>query len=337
MNLIKDILFITILFAISTVASSQITLDSIADGSGYTYIACPAGAGPFPAVLYNHGGLGTAVGGDLRGTVVALAQAGYFARAEKRMETVPIAGHLAEVENALASLRADSRADTSCVSIMGFSRGGLLTFQAGKTQANKVHSIIIMAAASANGLMETEISDVSPIEDPILVLVANNDTAPTNLTLLAQLTYDSLIAGGKTATLNIYPDYDSNGDLIIDDSDDGHNLFFVVQEPYWTDVMNFLNVNSCNTNGLNNAYNDMIKPEIYPNPFKDQTTIEFHNLKHENHTMAVYDTQGRLVRTIANISTNQAIIERNNPTSGLYFFQLQTGGQLRASGKLRIE
>jgi len=67
---------------------SQVVLDSIPDGPGYTYIASLTGTGPFPAVLYNHGGLGTAVGGNLRETIVALAQAGYIARVEKRMETI---------------------------------------------------------------------------------------------------------------------------------------------------------------------------------------------------------------------------------------------------------
>ncbi len=74
-------------FLIPIFASSQITLDSIADGTGFTYIASPNGTGPFPAVLYNHGGLGPVVGGDLRATSVTLAQAGYFVRAEKRQET----------------------------------------------------------------------------------------------------------------------------------------------------------------------------------------------------------------------------------------------------------
>ena len=63
--------------------NSQIFLDSIADTDGYTYIARPLGNGPFPGVLYNHGGLSGNIGGDLKGTAIALAEAGYFARAEQ--------------------------------------------------------------------------------------------------------------------------------------------------------------------------------------------------------------------------------------------------------------
>ena len=53
-----------LLFLLSTmglITFSQVVLDSIPDGRGYTYIASPTGTGPFPAVLYNHGGLGAAV------------------------------------------------------------------------------------------------------------------------------------------------------------------------------------------------------------------------------------------------------------------------------------
>jgi len=337
MNIIKTIWLITVLSVVSTIASSQIILDSIPDGSGYTYIGSPTGTGPFPSVLYNHGGLGDAVGGDLRGTVIALAQSGYFARAEKRMETVSMAGHLAEVEAALDSLRADPRADTSCVSIMGFSRGGLLTLQAGKSLANKVHAIVSMAPASANGQLESTLADVSSIDDPVLILVANNDTFQDYHVALAQMTYDTLIAAGKTTTLTIYPDYDSNGDSVINGSDDGHELFFAVQYPYWADVINFLNANSCSSSGLNNPGKETMKPKIYPNPFYDRTVMEFSNPKQENHTLTLYDLQGRLVRTITEITTGQIIIEKDNLISGLYFFQLRNYSQVCASGKLTLE
>ena len=94
--MIKSIsaLIVFSLFFLPKNSDAQIVLDSIADGSGYTYTAAPMGNGPFPAVLYNHGGFGFMVGGDHRQTVIALAQAGYIARAEKRSETNTIGGHL---------------------------------------------------------------------------------------------------------------------------------------------------------------------------------------------------------------------------------------------------
>ena len=62
-------------------------LDSIFENGGYTYISKPVGQGPFPGVLYSHGGLGGAIGGDLRGTCIALAQEGYICWAQLRTDT----------------------------------------------------------------------------------------------------------------------------------------------------------------------------------------------------------------------------------------------------------
>ena len=56
-------------------AGTQISIDSIADTGGFTYVTSPAGSGPFPGVLYSHGGMSGNIGGDLRATAVALAEA----------------------------------------------------------------------------------------------------------------------------------------------------------------------------------------------------------------------------------------------------------------------
>jgi dienelactone hydrolase len=224
--------------------NSQIFLDSIADTNGYTYIASPLGNGPFPSVLYNHGGLGGNIGGDLKGTVIALAEAGYFARAELRQPTTGITGHLQEVETALDDLISDSKCDNTKVGVIGFSRGALLTLQAGKSQAGKVKAIVSMAPAQANGQLDNTLADVSLFDDPILLLVTENDLIQANHVQLAQMTYDSLFNNGKNVTQIIYPYFDSNGDSLQNTPpDDGHELFWEVQDPYWTDLINFLNTN----------------------------------------------------------------------------------------------
>lgn len=314
----KYIGLITVLSAASTIASSQpIALDSIPDGSGYTYIASPTGTGTFPAVLYNHGGLGTSVGGDLRETALALARNGYLARCEKRMETIPITGHLEEVEAALDSLRADPRADTNCVTIIGFSRGGYLTLEAAKQNPGKVHSIITMAPANPNNLLGSLVADVSPIDDPVLILVANNDTIQDDHVALAQMVYDSLIAGGKTATFTVYPDYDSNGDSITNSSDDGHELFFIVQNPYWADVINFLNAN-CSPNGLKNSIEKTKTLKIYPNPFNNEISLY---LPASSMELKIFDVMGKIVfQKIA--SSEHETLNLNLP-NGIYFLQIK--------------
>jgi len=93
----KAILLLTLILIVSCVEEEptetgfteeeypdEVTVELISDTDGYSYVCRPAGEGPFPTVLYSHGGLGTAIGGNLEGTCIALAEAGYLARAEKR-------------------------------------------------------------------------------------------------------------------------------------------------------------------------------------------------------------------------------------------------------------
>lgn len=293
---------------------SQIALDSIADGNGYTYIASPIGPGPFPAVLYNHGGFDTLVGGDLRGTVVALAENGYIARAEKRMETFPITGHLQEVETALEELRTDPRTDTNCVSIMGFSRGGYLALEAAKQNPEKVNACISMAPANPNNLLFTLLNDVSTIDDPVLLLVAENDTFQDQHVLLAQMAYDSLIASAIAATLNIYAHYDSNGNTINDPSDDGHELFSIVQEPYWSDVLDFLSSQTCNTTELNEQFES--QPFIYPNPV---STFIHVPIGYKNSRYALIAIDGTTIRRGVIFSET---IDISSIPFGVYFLRI---------------
>ena len=76
---------------------------------------------------------------------------------------------------------------------------------------------------------------------------------------------------------------------------------------------------------------------IYPNPTNQHLTLEFNNSKHENCTLILYNSQGRLVRKITNIRTDRVKVERKNLTSGLYFFQLCANGEVRSISKLIVE
>ena len=205
-----------------------VTVQTLSDGS---YVCAPAGDGPFAGVLYNHGGLGDAIGGDLYGTCVALAELGFVARSEQRPLTMSIAGHLDEVLSALDMLRADERVDSGRVGIMGFSRGGLLTLQAAIARPDAVHAIIIMAPAPANGQLEQSIQSVSSIEAPVRILVSENDVVSEDHVGLCQGLFAALEEAQKDVTLTRYPPFEN----------DGHMLFFEVRDPYWADVAVFLN------------------------------------------------------------------------------------------------
>ncbi len=69
----------------------------------------------------------------------------------------------------------------------------------------------------------------------------------------------------------------------------------------------------------------------------DYSILEFKNPKKENHTLKLYDVQGRIERTITNIKSNQVIINKDNLINGLYFFQLSTDKRTSITGKLIVE
>ena len=75
----------------------------------------------------------------------------------------------------------------------------------------------------------------------------------------------------------------------------------------------------------------------YPNPLTDFATISFDNPRHESHTLAFYNIQGRLTRTITNITTDKVKVKRENLPSGLYFYQLRTDEAIRATGNLIVK
>ena len=79
------------------------------------------------------------------------------------------------------------------------------------------------------------------------------------------------------------------------------------------------------------------KFKIYPNPTDKIATLEFDNSKNQNCTLTLYDTHGKLVRTINDITSGKIEIEKQNLTNGLYLFQLCTDAQVIATGKLTIE
>ena len=94
------------------------------------FLCVPEGQGPFPVVVYNHGGLGDALGGPPEETCLALRSAGYLGFAPIRRQEVPIAGHSDDVDAGIAYAKDHEKADATRVAVLGFSRGGYLTFLA---------------------------------------------------------------------------------------------------------------------------------------------------------------------------------------------------------------
>jgi len=203
------------------------TISVISDGD--SYLCIPAGVGPFPGVLYNHGGLGDAIGGDLEATCQALAEAGYVGYSKQRRLTTPIVGHIDDVYEGLDALLTSDQVDPERIAIMGFSRGGFLSLQAATEKPEVFDAIVLMAPASVNGALETMSEDLSMIAAPVLVLVSENDLFQDDHVYLVEVVVAGLEAAGKEVTHNLYPPFGG----------DGHTRFFEVGD-YWVDVLNFL-------------------------------------------------------------------------------------------------
>jgi hypothetical protein len=76
--------------------------------------------------------------------------------------------------------------------------------------------------------------------DSLLIMVAFNDLYQANHVQLAQDVQNAMVAASKNSRLVQYPEFDANFDSIIDSNDDGHELFWEVREPYWSDLIQFL-------------------------------------------------------------------------------------------------
>lgn len=74
--------------------------------------------------------------------------------------------------------------------------------------------------------------------------------------------------------------------------------------------------------------------KLYPNPADQYVTFDFDNLGQGKYFMTFYDAQGRIVKTITTISTEILTIDIGGLTNGLYFFQLQSDGQIYLTGKI---
>ena len=83
------------------------------------YLSKPKGLGPFPAVIYSHGGLGKKIGGSPIETSEALAKAGYVGFSPLRRPTVPMSGHLDDVMDALDYVKGLDYVDKNRMGLMG--------------------------------------------------------------------------------------------------------------------------------------------------------------------------------------------------------------------------
>ncbi|MEE2821415.1 MAG: dienelactone hydrolase family protein [Acidobacteriota bacterium] len=196
------------------------------------YLAIPEGKGPFPAVIYHHGGLGNQIGGNPKDTSIALARAGYVGFSPLRRKTRPMPDAIEDAQAAMAFLRTLEDVNQERLGIIGFSRGGHIAFYNGANNPN-VKTIVIMACAPGRSNKSEFFSKVKQVKAPTLLLVAENDNVRRDdLVALIKNIEQVLHGEGNNAKLIVYPPYES----------DGHRMFFEIGD-YWKDVVMFLDEN----------------------------------------------------------------------------------------------
>ncbi|GMR11045.1 MAG: hypothetical protein BMS9Abin28_1869 [Anaerolineae bacterium] len=191
------------------------------------YLCLPKGEPPFPAVIYNHGGLGDQIGGAPAETCEALAEAGFVGFSPLRRPTMSMEGHLDDVLAGVDYVKDLGYVDLDRLAIMGFSRGGLLTFMAGTVAPDDFKAIVIMAPAVK--ILEGYLAEAGKISAPVLLLVSENDNVQQNHIRSSQELNQALLSAEKQVEFLILPPY----------QDDGHMIFFEVGE-YWKYVSQFL-------------------------------------------------------------------------------------------------
>jgi hypothetical protein len=77
--------------------------------------------------------------------------------------------------------------------------------------------------------------------------------------------------------------------------------------------------------------------KVYPNPMTKNAYILFDNPNNEKHKLVFYNTEGRIMREMNDITTDRILFKRDNLAGGMYYFQLKTNNEIRAVGKLIIE
>lgn len=88
--------------------------------------------------------------------------------------------------------------------------------------------------------------------------------------------------------------------------------------------------------GIEERIKNLVDVQVYPNPFLDQTTLTFENLNNSNYSLTLTTLNGKVVKSIDNITTGQITVGRENLTSGIYFYQLYSESRRMASGKVII-
>jgi ELWxxDGT repeat protein len=92
------------------------------------------------------------------------------------------------------------------------------------------------------------------------------------------------------------------------------------------------------TSGLEKIKDLRSDVSVFPNPFSTSTLLKVNSgIQLKNAELVIYDIQGREVKKVSNIHTEQVRIESAGLETGLYLYKLTDEGLLISSGRMLIE
>jgi hypothetical protein len=143
--------------------------------------------------------------------------------------------------------------------------------------------------------------------------------------------YDSL---GNEIWVGRYKNTLYGSDIANTISIDKFGNIYISGTTYDTNSSGILTIKYSNAVGINelsNISDNIIS--IYPNPFETSLTLNANKYLKEAE-LFIYDELGKEVVQIKNINSQTISIQRNNLTSGIYFYRLIENNQVIAKGKI---
>jgi hypothetical protein len=112
-----------------------------------------------------------------------------------------------------------------------------------------------------------------------------------------------------------------------------YNPPIITNTTFHTVGENFITINLSTAK----IYEKDIEVKLYPNPFKDFTTLEVQGEDYEKLTLKVYDLSGRVIQTLYGQNTSSMKIYRQDLPQGVYIYQLEGDGQRISTGKMVVQ
>ena len=75
---------------------------------------------------------------------------------------------------------------------------------------------------------------------------------------------------------------------------------------------------------------------VYPNPFRDETMVDF-GYRVTNSTIRIVDVYGKMIEMYEIFDTDKYIIKRTDKASGIYFMEIEINQEHLSNIKLVIE